>query len=223
MREILHEKRQEILQLLLRKKGGRAVDEFSLELGITRNAVRQHLASLESNQLIAKSLTRPTGGRPEQLYVLTEKGANMFPRQYSWFAEMLLEMIEQEAGTEGASERLREAGTRVAKKLRAADPADPLAGKVRQLALHMEELGYDVNPSGSKQFKGIPIIEANNCVFHDLARKHPVVCQFDLALLATFTGSDVVHEDCMARGGGICRFAFRGNETPTEPAPRRRR
>jgi len=45
-------------------------------------------------------------------------------------------------------------------------------------------------------------------VFHDLARKNPEVCQFDLALLSTFADSKVDHEECMAKGGNVCRFKF---------------
>ncbi|MCI0452981.1 MAG: hypothetical protein L0Z51_11440 [Candidatus Latescibacteria bacterium] len=40
------------------------------------------------------------------------------------------------------------------------------------------------------------------------ARAHPEVCHFDLALLATFTDSKVAHEECMAKGGNVCRFKF---------------
>jgi predicted ArsR family transcriptional regulator len=217
MFEIMGERQQELLQLLLRNKGGLTVEELSLHLGITRNAVRQHLASLENDQLIAKSLTRPSGGRPEQLYVLTERGTEIFPRQYSWFSEMLLEMVEQEVGKEGVSERLNAAGARVAKRLRAsAEPLETLPGKVQKLALVMEDLGYDINPQPSSHFRGIPVIEANNCVFHDLAKKQPLVCQFDLALLSTFTDSKILHEECMARGGNVCRFAFESGEEGSE-------
>jgi len=53
------------------------------------------------------------------------------------------------------------------------------------------------------------VIAADNCVFHDLALKDPEVCEFDLALLSTFTESRVDHQECMARGGGVCRFKFR--------------
>jgi len=55
------------------------------------------------------------------------------------------------------------------------------------------------------------VLEADNCVFHTLALANPNICQFDLALLAAFTDSAVDHQECMAKGGNICRFKFGGN------------
>jgi predicted ArsR family transcriptional regulator len=68
----------------------------------------------------------------------------------------------------------------------------------------MEQMGYNASPAAA----GASLIEADNCVFHELARKNPEVCQFDLALLSTFTDSNVEHQECMAKGGNVCRFKF---------------
>ncbi|GAC1433120.1 MAG: winged helix-turn-helix transcriptional regulator [Burkholderiaceae bacterium] len=211
MTDMIGVRHREFLELLIKNKAGLTVDNFSKALGITRTAVRQHLASLEVSTLVTKSITRPSGGRPEQLYVLTEKGNNSFPRQYSWFAQLLMGMLEQEAGEEGAGERLAALGEKVAKQLRANDTAGEnlsVSGKVEKMAALMEELGYRVNRNAPANIKGIPVIEADNCVFHDLAAKHPQVCRFDLALLSTFTDSKVVHEACMVKGANACRFRF---------------
>jgi len=77
---------------------------------------------------------------------------------------------------------------------------------VEELARLMDELGYDARPAAEAD--SAPTIEADNCVFHELAMKNPEVCQFDLALLAGFTGANVEHQECMARGGRVCRFRF---------------
>jgi predicted ArsR family transcriptional regulator len=53
------------------------------------------------------------------------------------------------------------------------------------------------------------MIEATNCVFHHLATRFPEVCHFDLALLSTFVGRPVVHDECIVRGGHVCRFSFK--------------
>ena len=54
--------------------------------------------------------------------------------------------------------------------------------KVEQLAAVMDELGYDAHTT--KDVGGAPAIEADNCIFHELAMKDPEICQFDLALLS---------------------------------------
>ncbi len=200
---ILGNRRQDILKALLNDKNGATVDELSRRLAVTRNAVRQHLAALANDGLVRAGVTRPTGGRPEQLYVLTEAGRELFPRQYSWFAQLVVESIKGESGAEGLRRRLASLGSAVAKQLRArASALKSRREKVARLAGLMSELGYHARASSPS------VIEADNCVFHDLAKKHPEVCQFDLALLATFTDSKVEHAECMAKGGNVCRFKF---------------
>jgi predicted ArsR family transcriptional regulator len=209
MLEMIGARHKEFLELLIRNKTGLTVEDFSGSLGITRNAVRQHLATLETHAMVVKSVTRPSGGRPEQLYVLTEKGSNFFPRQYSWFAQLLMATLEQDVGEEHLAERLAAMGEKVAKNLLAADPQQAdLPAKVQKLAVVMEDMGYKIDRNAPPDSGGMPIIEADNCVFHDLAKKQPHVCSFDLALLSTFTDSRVMHEECMVRGGNVCRFRF---------------
>src|SRR5690606_17958003 len=70
----------------------------------------------------------------------------------------------------------------------------------------MDDLGYDARTGDDVD--GAPTIEADNCVFHELAMKNPEICQFDLSLLSGLTGSKVDLTECMARGGHVCRFRF---------------
>lgn len=194
-----------MLKLLLGNKAGLTVDELSRRLSITRNAVRQHVTAMENDGLVAPGSTRPSGGRPEQLYVLTEAGREFFPRQYSWFAQLIVDSIKAESGAEGLRRRLSALGAAVARRLRAQHPGlGSRREKIAKLAELMEQMGYNASPAAA----GASLIEADNCVFHELARKNPEVCQFDLALLSTFTDSNVEHQECMAKGGNVCRFKF---------------
>jgi predicted ArsR family transcriptional regulator len=205
MLELLGNRRHELLKLLLREKAGLTVDELSRELNITRNAVRQHLAGLVADGLVAGGATRATGGRPERLYNLTDAGRESFPRRYSWFAGLMVESILSETGIGGLRKRLTALGASVARKLRASHPGlNNRKQKIEKLALLMEDLGYDTGGKTPNDHT----IEAFNCVFHDLAKANPDVCQFDLALLSTFTDSKVEHVECMAKGGNACRFKF---------------
>jgi len=207
MLEILGSRQKELLSLLLKNKGGLTVDELAQPLGITRNAVRQHLSALENDRLVAQGATRPSGGRPEQLYVLADKGREIFPRQYSWFAQLVVESIKQDVGSAGLRERLGAIGSAVGINLRSQYPGlQNRQQKVEKLSEVMEQMGYNTT---SMTAKGeAPTIEADNCVFHNLATKNPEICEFDLALLATFTDSKVDLQECMARGGNVCRFKF---------------
>ncbi len=205
MLELLGTTQRQLMGQLLRQKLGATIDELSQHLAITRNAVRQHLSALENEGMVKKSATRASGGRPEQLYALTEQGHECFPRRYAWFAQLLLTSVTQEGGDDQMDKRLREMGTQVGTQLRERHPAlRSRADKVQALAGIMEELGYDARPAGT----ATDAIEADNCVFHALAMGNPHVCQFDLALMQAFTGDQVDHQQCMASGDGVCRFKF---------------
>ena len=207
MLDILGHTQKQLIKLLLKDKSGLTVDKLSKSLKITRNAVRQHLAALKSDGLVAQGATQPSGGRPQQLYVLTDKGKEIFPRHYSWFAQLVIEGIKREHGAEGLSERLSEIGSSIAEQLRTQNPGlKTREQKVERLAAIMDQLGYNAwNASAANK---APVIEADNCVFHELAIKNPEICHFDLAMMGSFTDSNVDHQECMARGGNVCRFKF---------------
>ncbi|MGZ8258025.1 MAG: helix-turn-helix transcriptional regulator [Methylotenera sp.] len=207
MLEILGIRQQELLNQLLKNKGGLTVDELSKRLEITRNAIRQHLAALENDGLVTQGASRPSGGRPEQLYVLTEAGKELFPRHYSWFAQLIVESIKREVGAEELRERMGAMGSEVAQQMRHQySGLENQQQKVEKLSEVMEQLGY--NTKSASVVDGAPVIEADNCIFHNLAIKNPEICQFDLELLTTFTDSKVDHQECMASGGNVCRFKF---------------
>ena len=211
MLELLGSRQQALLKLLLKNKGGLTLDELSEYLKISRNAVRQHVSALENNGIVTEGVTRPSGGRPEQLYVLTDEGKEFFPRNYSWFAQLMVESIAQESGVAGLRERLGTIGEGVAQQLLSQNSVfKTREQKVEKLSEVMEELGY--NTKSFAVDSDALTIEADNCIFHNLAMKNPEICQFDLALLSTFTDSTVNHEECMAKGGNVCRFKFKAKD-----------
>jgi predicted ArsR family transcriptional regulator len=159
--------------------------------------------------MVAKGETQSTGGRPEQLYGLTTAGTELFPRQYSWFAELLINSLREEQGTEALRERLEGMGKAVGRQVAARlAGVNDNAERIRALSAIMRELGYQ---SGSidPAREILPAIEATNCVFHSLAKCYPEVCYFDLAMMSEVVGCDVIHDECMVRGGHVCRFKFK--------------
>lgn len=207
MTEIYGDRRKQLMRHLLRHKSGASIDELARALGVTRTAIRQHLAALSRDALVAPGNERPTGGRPERLFVLTKEGREAFPRHYSWFARLLIEAIAREHGAAGLRVRLGRIAAAVVAELRQRSPlAQSRHQTIENASRLMDELGYDARTGTDAA--GEPTIEADNCVFHELAMKNPEVCQFDLSLLSGLTGSNVDLEECMAKGGHVCRFRF---------------
>ena len=102
-------------------------------------------------------------------------------------------------------------GSSVAAQLRLQNPGlETRQQKVERLAALMDRLGYNARSAGAAE--KTPMIEADNCVFHELALKNPEICDFDLAMMGSFADSAVEHQECMARGGNVCRFRFVGKK-----------
>src|SRR5258705_12604919 len=89
---------------------GLTVDALSAQLQITRNAVRQHLAALERDDLVRRGDTKPSGGRPEQLYLLSDRGGEVFPPRYPWFSEVLIEGHASEIGRDAVGAKFGQMG-----------------------------------------------------------------------------------------------------------------
>src|SRR6185503_11076746 len=89
---------QEVLAQLLERKAGATLDELVAAVGLSRTAVNQHLIALEREGYVRKAVPRKTGGRPQHIYVLTEEGCNLFPKQYSWFSKLLIQTLREQVG-----------------------------------------------------------------------------------------------------------------------------
>ena len=191
---------------LLQQKGGLTIDALVEKLGITRTAVRQHLSALEREGKIARGGVRPSGGRPQHLYVLTAAGTEQFPRRYSWFADLLMGLLKGELGGEALRKRLEALGAAAADSLRAQHGSEGrLQPRLAALATAMRDMGYETDPVPPGRAREIV---AHNCVFHQIAAAHPEVCAFDLGFMARFAGAKIEHTECMARGQHVCRFRF---------------
>ena len=203
-------RQQQILSLLQQHKVGLSIDALVTQLGITRTAVNQHMVSLERDGLIKKaSQLKSTGGRPGWTYQITHEGINRLPKQYSWFSEILLETLKEELGSKKLENYVQKVATSLVPQLRSQLSGKDPKEHIQQVAGILQNLGYQAQAESMPSKKELPILTAHNCVYHDLAIKHPEVCAFDIALLEQLVNLKVDHQECMAKGGNVCRFAFK--------------
>jgi predicted ArsR family transcriptional regulator len=200
----LGDTQKSMLNILLYSPEGASIDELVQKLDITRNAVRQHLAALEREQLIQRSGQRPTGRRPELLYTLSDHGKASFPKQYPLLARLLIERIIKDQGSTELSHLMREMGRHLASSIEHRAPLNE-----ENIVSHMNKSGYEANVFFRSNDREI---HAHNCVFHDLAAEHPEVCDFDLAFLESLGKRRVEHSECIVRGGKRCTFRFLPDE-----------
>ena len=194
---------QKLLRRLLIAPEGATVEALCDALGVTHNAIRQHLTALIAAGYVERGSALPTGGRPQSRYVLLPAGRDLFPRNYGLVAASVIEHLYATSGKPAVQALLAAIGTELGA---AANERIAMAGDdetAAALADQLDALGYEaqaVKRDGEVQ------VEAYNCVFHALAKAHPDICRFDLAFMEAATGRPIHHLECLIRGGHACRF-----------------
>lgn len=210
---------QKLLRKLLSSPQGASVEEICDALGVTHNAVRQHLTALLAQGFVARGNAIASGGRPRACFVLTTTGRELFPRNYALMARGMLEHLYAQAGVAAVQTMLTAMGAKLgedaASRIATAGDRTEIA---HLLAEQLDMLGYEAQ---TVVVDGHTEVEAFNCVFHDLARAHPDVCRFDLAFMSAATGQPVHRTQCMLHGEPACRFRV-GRQNVDAPANQRK-
>jgi predicted ArsR family transcriptional regulator len=175
---------------------------------LSRTAVNQHLIALEGLGHVQKSTPRKTAGRPQHVYILTEQGANLFPKQYSWFSKMLIETLRAQVGEEKVSQFMYDLGVKLSAALIPRLVGKNRTERIDEIVQIMNETGFVARTSTAEPGDKLPRVECKNCVYHDLSKDYPEVCRFDIGFLSGLMGAEVEHQSCMQRGGEACRFRF---------------
>ena len=185
------ETQAKLLHLL--RRAPRTITELSVELGLTDNAIRTHIAALTRDGLAELVGTqRDTGGKPARQYGLTTFGGELFPKAYALAFGGLVDEIVRVVGQERAIELLKGVGARAA---RGVAPASDLAGRVAAAAATLRELGADIDVVTETNGWGL---QGYACPLSAVTSGHPQVCALVAALVAEVTGRPV--EECCERG-----------------------
>jgi predicted ArsR family transcriptional regulator len=108
--------RAQILALL--RRGERSVDELAAAVGVSDNAVRLHLATLERDGLVHAARLRRDGqiGKPATVYAVTRDGGDAHSKAYEPVLTSLLTTLAGRLDARGLSDLLRDVGRQLASK-----------------------------------------------------------------------------------------------------------
>lgn len=203
----MQETRQYILDILKERRHA-TVDEIVTELRnrkgeITPVTVRHHLTRLQQEDLITapELLHRSTPGRPQHVYMLTEKARGCFPNNYQPLTAHLLGAMAQTIPAAQVNVILEGVADRMAGEASVAGLPLPqrLDGAVDYLNRH----GYDAY--WEKCEDGY-ILHTANCPYHRIAENTHVLCEMDMRLMASMLGVVPRLLNRVASGGSTCAF-----------------
>jgi predicted ArsR family transcriptional regulator len=192
--------------LALLREGKWTVDDLATRLGLTDNAVRFHLATLESAGTVRKEgvLRRQGAGKPADLFTLTPDAEETFSRAYAPVLAACVAELRETMSSAQLVAFLRRVGKRLAGGLR--HPQGSLPNRVAGAAELLNALG------------GVTTVEKSGSTFHIIGRACPLsraveadhcVCAAVTAMVAEVVDANVA-ERCDRSGRPRCHFEISG-------------
>lgn len=188
---------------LLRREAA-TVEDLARALGLTDNAIRSHLATLERDGLVRQEGVRrtPGAGKPATLYEIHPEAEPLFSRAYAPVLTALLDELAERLPGERSDDLMRAVGRRLAGAV-GRPPAGDLEARVEAAAALLNSLGgaAQVDRTGAK----LVIRACGGCPLSSATSRRPEVCRALESLLTEYVGAPV--QECCDRGERPrCRF-----------------
>src|SRR5579872_2073026 len=194
--------RMEVLELL-RRRGRSSAETIAADLGVTPNAVRQHLTNLERDGFVVSQPERAGRGRPALLFSLTERADSVFPKRYGQLATMVLQEVQEMGGPEALDEVFARVAERHARGIEHELDGLDFDDKLHRVVAWIGRAGTLAEQSETPEGVKVTI---HNCPFRNTALKFPQVCTITPQLITRLLGASVSQSDSIHRRDPYCSF-----------------
>jgi predicted ArsR family transcriptional regulator len=200
------------------RRGERTVEELAAELGVTDNAVRAQLQTLEREGVVHQSRIRRDGtvGKPATMYAIHPDAEALFSAAYAPVLGALLATLEDRMTQRQLDAVFRDVGRRLSEATRNVSPegsegagedaggsrggsvsTKQLEARVRNAAAALTALGGDIDVERSADgFR----LRGHACPLLKAVQIQPKTCRAIEELVARLTGVEV--RGCCERSGG---------------------
>jgi predicted ArsR family transcriptional regulator len=186
---------------LLRGKSGTVI-ELAEKLGLTDNAVRAHLLSLERDGLVRQSGVQRGARKPHYSYELTPEAERLFPKAYDALLNQMITTLKGRLPASALEDVLREVGRSLAGSHASDGASGDLEERLRNALEVLKAIGGTPNV---EREGGKLIIRSGGCPLAAAVVEHPEVCELAEALVAEIVGLPV-RESCDRGESPRCRF-----------------
>ena len=193
--------RGQIVSLLRGSTG--TVSELAAKLGLTDNAVRAHLLTLERDGLVRQSGLQKGSRKPHFAYELTPEAELLFPKAYDTLLNQLITVLKARLSPKVFREALRAVGRSLATQHRSSSSRkEALESRAQKALKALEELGgaARIEKEDSKL-----LIRSSSCPLAAVVAEHPETCKIVEAQLSDILGAKV-RERCSREESPRCCF-----------------
>jgi len=197
--------RRELLQVL-KTDGPCSAQELAECLGLTKQAVSQHLRKLVSEGWVERRRrSRPSGraGRPVFEYRVSVAGDHLFPKQYDELLDEVLDVVSARFGVEALETVL----TGITERR-----VQTLAPRFDGRSFHTRVAALD----GIYRREDPPAFVETNCPYLGTAMKYPEVCRCTMRVMGRLLGRKVTREKSFQDGDGCCLFQVHPESEQTD-------
>jgi len=179
-------------------------DELAEALGLTDNAVRAHLATLERDGFVQPQGERRDGrvGKPATLYQVSPEAEPLFSKAYLPLLTSLLAALGERFTAKELSGLLADVGSRLAADVGRA--SGDLSQRVQAASNLLNQLGglssVEEVEAGARY-----LIRSSGCPVGVAVKERPEVCEAIVTLLSELTGASVC-SCCVRTGRPSCCF-----------------
>ena len=186
--------------------GALTVDDLSVKLGLTTNAVRAQLTALQRDGVVRKVGQRPGTTRPFHLFELTPETEQLLSRAYIPLLTHLVRAFAEGLPADQMSTLLRAAGKGLSDEL---SGGRPLSGNLKaRVTATSQILNEQLGAITRVQENGTYVIQGESCPLAAVTGKHPGVC-FAMENVVKELVEAPVHECCDRTGRPRCRFEIK--------------
>jgi predicted ArsR family transcriptional regulator len=204
----MQETRRYILDIL-RHQGQITVDGIVETLrnkygkDITPVTVRHHLNVLQQEGLITEPdlRHRSTPGRPQHVYMLTEKAHQLFPNNYQQLVSTLISQLNTQLSPEHTNVIFEGVADQMAAAIDIPDVG--VEQRMDIVVEYLTQLGYDAYWENCEQGY---TLHTRNCPYHQIAQNNESLCSMDLRLITKLIGVVPRRVSLVSQGDTSCAY-----------------
>jgi DeoR family suf operon transcriptional repressor len=205
--------RAELLVALKKAAHPLTAKELAEQFGVTANALRRHLDSLEAEGLVRYRREVRGVGAPVHAYSLTEQGESLFPQGHAAVLAAVLESVREVSGPDGVIALARRQWRGLVEEASPRFAELPLHERAQLLAELRSSQGYMAEAHADG---GATVLREHHCAIRDVAERFPEICVAEQEFVEKMLATPVKRTAHILDGCSCCEYAAVADATPNE-------